>query len=298
MTSQIPAIEALHVTRRYGNTVALDNVSFTVPQHGIVGLLGRNGAGKTTLMSILTGQDRADAGSVQVLGHNPYEHPATLGQITFIRDNQRYPEDYKLRHALEAASIFHEHWDQALADRLVDLFRLPTKTGIRKFSRGQLSSVGITIGLASRAPITFFDEPYLGLDATARQHFYDTLLADYAEHPRTILLSTHLIDEMESLLERVVVLDQGRVVLDTDVAEAKAQYCQLAGMRGAVEGVVGSSAVLRRHEVGGLLSVVVASPLTEHMQQAAKAAGVEASPVSLQQIVAALGAADQDVAAA
>src|SRR6201746_2103618 len=93
-------------------------------------------------------------------------------------------------------------------------FRLPTNRRIKKLSRGQLSAVGVIVGLASRAPLTFFDEPYLGLDAVARQLFYDRLLADYAEHPRTVVLSTHLIDEISNLLENVLVLDHGRLTLD------------------------------------------------------------------------------------
>jgi len=297
MSTDTPAIRVTSVKRQYGSTIALDDVSFEVPHNTIVGLLGRNGAGKTTVMSILTGQDRADRGSVEILGHAPYERPATLAQLSFIRDNQRYPEGFKLRHALRAASIFHAGWDQQLADRLVEVFRLPSNSPIRKFSRGQLSAVGIIIGLASRAPVTVFDEPYLGLDATARQAFYDVLLADYTQHPRTILLSTHLIDEMESLLERVIVLDQGRVVLDATAEEVTGAYCQLSGLAAAVEQVAEGHQVLRRHAVGGLLSVVIAAPLSVELAQQARSAGVEANAATLQQIVAVLGASDQDIAA-
>ncbi len=118
-----------------------------------------------------------------------------------------------MRHVLSLASHLFPNWDDEFAQSLVDDFKLPRKRDVRKLSRGMLSALGVTIGLAARAPLTFFDEPYLGLDAVARQLFYDRLLADYAEHPRTVVLSTHLIDEVADLIEHVLLLDRGKLVL-------------------------------------------------------------------------------------
>src|SRR5687768_17921362 len=197
-------IEVKGLTKRYRETLAVDDVSFTIEKDTIYGLLGRNGAGKTTVMSILTAQNFATNGDVRVFGEHPYENAAVLGRMCFVRESQKYPEDALPKHAFKTASLFFPNWDQALADRLIEDFQLPMKRRIKKLSRGQLSAVGVIIGIASRAEITFFDEPYLGLDAVARQIFYDRLLQDFAEHPRTIVLSSHLIDEVANLLERVV----------------------------------------------------------------------------------------------
>ena len=136
-------------------------------------------------------------------------------------------------------------------------FRLPLKRYIKKLSRGQLSAVGVIVGLASRAPLTFFDEPYLGLDAVARQIFYDRLLEDYAEHPRTIVLSTHLIDEVANLLEHLLVIDQGRILLDRDADEVRGSATTVAGARAAVESFVADRAVIGREGLGGLASVTI-----------------------------------------
>src|SRR6201999_3018648 len=114
-------------------------------------------------------------------------------------------------------------WDAGLADMLMADFDLRPDKVIKKLSRGMRSALGITIGLAARAELTLFDEPYAGLDAVARQLFYDRLLADYAEHPRTIVLSTHLIDEIGDLVERVLLLDHGRLVLDEDADVLRGQ---------------------------------------------------------------------------
>ncbi|MFF8818830.1 MULTISPECIES: ABC transporter ATP-binding protein [Leucobacter] len=279
------AIKAQGLTRVHGATRALDDVTLNVHENTITGLLGRNGAGKTTFMSLATAQDRPTSGTVSVLGSEPFEHAKVLEQLCFIRDNQRYPDDYKLGHALRAARIFYPNWDQGLADELVELFRIPPKTVVKKFSRGQTSALGIVLGLASRAPITFFDEPYLGLDATARSYFYDVLLRDYQEHPRTILLSTHLIDEMDRLLERVVILDRGRVVQDADVDELRGAAHQAAGSAEAVAAYSEGRKVLSRHRLGGLATVVVEG----QPDMAAAAGDVELSAVSLQELVAAYG---------
>ena len=283
------AIDARGLTRVHGETFALDDVTVQIRANMITGLLGRNGAGKTTFMSLATAQDRPTSGAVEVLGRPPFECAEVLEQLCFIRDNQRYPDDYKLKHALRAARIFYANWDQELADELVALFRIPEKTIVKKFSRGQISSLGIVLGLASRAPVTFFDEPYLGLDATARGYFYDVLLRDYQQHPRTIVLSTHLIDEMDRLLERVVILDRGRVVRDADVDELRGAAHQIAGKAGAVSRYSVDRTVLSQSRVGGLATAVIEGPVSAEDRASAEAADLELSPVSLQQLVAAYG---------
>ena len=203
-------IEVQNLTKHYKEKNALDNVSLTLEGGAIYGLLGRNGAGKTTLMSILTAQNFESSGTVRVFGEHPYENTHVLNRICFVRESQKYPDDAYPRHAFKAASLFFRNWSQELADELIEQFQLPMKQTIKKLSRGQLSAVGVIIGLASRAELTFFDEPYLGLDAVARQIFYDRLLEDYAEHPRTIVLSSHLIDEVSNLIEKVIVIATGR----------------------------------------------------------------------------------------
>jgi ABC-2 type transport system ATP-binding protein len=287
-----PAIRLTGVTRRFGGTTALDDVTTDVPAGLVCGLLGRNGAGKTTLMSILAGHDRPSSGGVEVLGSDPFEHAGVMGSISLIRDNQRYPEDFKLKHVLRVAPRFHERWDAQLAAELVDEFRLPSRPTVKKMSRGQQSGLGIVIGLASGAPLTVFDEPYLGLDATARRIFADRLLASRLDgsEPRTIVLSTHLIDEMEQLLDHVVILDAGRLIRAGTTEEVVAGAHSLSGPAEAVERVAGGRAALSTHRVGGLLSLVFAGDPPAGLETAARAAGVQLAPVGLQDLVAAFGA--------
>ncbi len=280
------------LSRTFRGVAALDDVTIDIKEGLITGLLGRNGAGKTTFMSLVTAQDRPTAGTIEVGGHDPFERAGTIEKMCFLRDNQRYPDDYKLVHAVRAAAIFYPHWSQETADRLITQFRIPAKPVVKKFSRGQLSALGIVLGLASRSPITLFDEPYLGLDATARGIFYDELLRDYAEHPRTIILSTHLINEMDQLLERVVILDQGRVVRHADVEELRGDSYQIAGRTSSVDEFLRTRTSLSRRTIGGLGTAIIAVPPHDVDRAAAAALGLEMSAVSLQDLVAAYGLAD------
>lgn len=286
------AIKTRGLTRRYRGVTALDDVTLDIHENVITGLLGRNGSGKTTLMALITAQDLPSSGSVRIDGKEPFENAAIGESMCFIRDNQRYPDDYKLKHAIRAARISFPGWSQPLADRLIEQFRIPAKTTVSKFSRGQLSALGIVIGLAARAPITFFDEPYLGLDATARSIFYDELLREYAEHPRTIVLSTHLIDEMDRLLERVIVLDQGRVVKHEDVDDLQASAFQVSGRAAAVETFTSGRQVLSRRAIGGLATAVIEGELTAEDRAAAASESLDLGAVSLQDLVAAYGFVD------
>lgn len=277
-------VEVTGLTKRFGAFTAVDDVSFSIEEHRIYGLLGRNGAGKTTLMQLLTGQEFATAGDIRVFGESPVENAGVLGQVSFIKESQKYPEDFQIRHVFTSAPWFFANWDADFAGRLIDEFRLPVKRRIKKLSRGQLSAVGVIVGLASRAPLTFFDEPYLGLDAVARQLFYDRLLEDYAEHPRTIVLSTHLIDEVSNLLEQVIVIDQGRIIIDSPSETLRGSVTNVVGPAAAVERFVAGREVLQRDGIGGLASVTVAA-LTAAEASAARGAGLELSPVSLQQLI-------------
>ncbi|MGO2747902.1 ABC transporter ATP-binding protein [Microbacterium sp.] len=278
-------IEVENLTKRYKDTNALDNVSLTIESDAIYGLLGRNGAGKTTLMSILTAQNFATSGDVRVFGEHPYENARVLSRICFVREGQKYPDDATARHAFKAASMFFENWSEDVADELIADFQLPMTQRIKKLSRGQLSAVGVIIGLASRAEITFFDEPYLGLDAVARQIFYDRLIEDYSEHPRTIILSSHLIDEVANLIERVIVIDDGKILLNDETDAVRDRAVTIVGDAAKVDAWAAGREVLHREALGRVASVTVLGTLSADERAEISASGLDLAPVSLQQLI-------------
>ncbi|WP_309071089.1 ABC transporter ATP-binding protein [Arthrobacter sp.] len=278
-------IEVNDLTKKYRKSEALRGVNLALQPDRIYGLLGRNGAGKTTLMSILTAQGFASSGEVRVFGEHPYENERVLNRICFIRESQKYPDSFTAEHAFRSAALFFANWSQELADRLAADFQLPLRRTIKKLSRGQLSAVGVIIGLASRAEITFFDEPYLGLDAVARQLFYDRLVEDYSRHPRTVVLSSHLIDEVANLLEHVIVIDQGRIIMDDDADTIRGSAFTVVGSADKVWSFLGDREIVHTDNFASLASVTALGPLTENETRAAAELGLELAPVSLQQLI-------------
>ena len=293
-----PTISTTALGRRYRDQVALDDVSLTAEPGTVTGLLGRNGAGKTTLLRIVAGLEFPTSGSIRVFGEAPAENDAVLRRMVFVREEQSYP-DIRVCHVIRAASWFYPNWSQDLARQLVADFDLPPQRRIRKLSRGMRSAVGIVIGLAARAELTLFDEPYAGLDAVARQLFYDRLLADFAAHPRTVVLSTHLIDEAADLLEHVVMLDRGRVVLDAPADDVRGTAMTVSGPVAAVEEFVAGRPVWHRQRLGARAAVTVAGPLGAAAQARARARHLSLEPLSLQQLLvhAAGSPADEKVSA-
>ena len=277
-------VEVNGLTKAYGKVTAVDAISFRVEAGKIYGLLGRNGAGKTTIMQMLTAQLFPTSGEVKVFGETPYENSHVLSQVCFIKESQKYPNNFRVVDVLELSALFFPNWDREYALSLIEDFRLPLKRKMKALSRGMLSSVGIIVGLASRAPLTIFDEPYLGLDAVARGLFYDRLIEDYAEHPRTVILSTHLIDEVSRLLEHVIVIDNGKLLLDEEADALRGRAFTVVGPASKVVTFTEGKAVMARESLGALVSATVQGPLDADERKHAEVLGLEIAPVSLQQL--------------
>jgi ABC-2 type transport system ATP-binding protein len=277
-------IEVAELGRKFGKVSAVTDVTFSIEENSICGLLGRNGAGKTTLMRLITGQEFASTGDIRVFGESPVENAHVLARTCFVRESQVYPDSFRGKHVLRAAAHLFPNWDADLAAKLVDDFRVPLDRRAKKMSRGQRSAVGVIVGLASRAELTLLDEPYAGLDAVAREMFYDYLLADYSENPRTIVLSTHLIDEASRLLDHVLVVDQGRLLINAEADALRGTAVTLVGAHAAVERFASGRAVLGWDSIGGISSVTI-SGLSDAEKADAVGAGLELAPVSLQQLI-------------
>ncbi|MEU8547096.1 ABC transporter ATP-binding protein [Streptomyces roseoverticillatus] len=278
-----PVISVAGVERRYRDHQALTDVTFEIDTPCITGLLGRNGAGKTTLLRILAGQQFATSGRVHVFGAGPLENDAVLRRMILVREDQVYP-DLRVRHALTAASLLYPNWDAGLAGTLLDAYELPPNRPIKKLSRGMRTALGIIIGLAARAELTLFDEPYAGLDAVARTLFCDQLLADYIAHPRCIVLSTHLIDEAAELLDRVLVLDRGRLVLDALTDDLRGTATTVTGQARGVERFVAGRTTLSRRTMGTQAKAVMLGRLDERDREFAHHLNLRLEGLTLQQL--------------
>lgn len=248
-------IEIKDVTKSYRSKTALANLTVTFEEDKIYGLLGRNGAGKTTLMQLLAGYTLPSSGEVLLNGETPFNNRDILKDICLINESENFKKRLRIKDVLKVASLFYPNWSQETAEYLLKQFNLNPSLKTKGLSKGMESSVGIVIGLASRAEITIFDEPYIGLDASARYKFYDILLEEYEASPRTIILSTHLIDEVSNLFEEVIILQSGKLLLQKDKDELVQLSLQVSGKSEVVDQFTTGKNVIHEAEIVGMKTV-------------------------------------------
>ena len=276
------------LTLRYDDVTALDELTFSLEGGKIYGLLGRNGSGKTSLLSVLAAFRRATAGHVRIAGQPVFENPEITRQICLIREGgdmveQDWP-DNRIKDMLAFAAYLRPNWDAAYADALLERFGLEPDTRIPALSRGKRAALAVLLGLATRAPVTMFDESHLGMDAPSRYAFYDELLTDFMDHPRTVILSTHLIEEVSSLFEQVVIIDHGRLVLHEEADRLRARGAAVTGPADVVDRFADGLTVLGKKTLGPTKSVMVYGPLDDAYRERARSAGLDIGPIALQDL--------------
>ncbi|GGQ37980.1 ABC transporter ATP-binding protein [Couchioplanes azureus] len=272
------------LTVTYGATTAVDRLTLDLAPGRIHGLLGRNGSGKTSLLSVLAGFRRADGGTVRVDGADPFENAGLMRDTVFVRDTLDVPAGDRIGTVLDFHARLRPRWDAGYADRLLDAFGLDRRTRVAALSRGQRSGLGVVLGLACRAPLTLLDEVYLGMDAGARATFYRELLDDYLAHPRTIILSTHLIQEVADLFEEVVIVDRGRLVVQEDTDTFRSRGVAVTGPAAAVQAFSSGRTVLSEQSLGGVRQVTLYGALSDGDQRHAATAGLSLAPVGVQDL--------------
>lgn len=277
------------ITKKYGRKEILHDINLEIEPNKIYGLIGRNGAGKTTLLSVLTAQSPTTSGTVTYNGMPVWENQAALDHICFSRELNPLvgwgANTLKVKDYLKTAAAYYPNWDKPLADRLMKDFELEPKKKICKLSKGMMSMVTIIIALASKADITFLDEPVSGLDVVSRNAFYRELLADYAETGRTFLISTHIIEEAADLFEEAIILDKGRILLKENTEALLERAVHVSGKAEDVDAAVAGLAVYHTEKLGRSKGVTV---LLKPGQTLAKGYDVSIQPVSLQNLFIAL----------
>jgi ABC-2 type transport system ATP-binding protein len=282
---EVPEIAVDGLVLRYGSVTALDGLTFTLPGGRIYGLLGRNGAGKTSLLSVLAGFRRASGGDVRIGGEPVFENRRATRQVCLIHGTGFLGgSGDRVSEALDTARALRPAWDEEYAAALLDRFGVDRRAKISTLSRGKQSALGIAVGLASRTPITMFDESYLGMDAPSRQAFIDELLAELTARPRTVILSTHLVEEMGRLFEEVLIIDGGRLVVRDDADALRSRGAAVTGPAEAVDRFVDGLTVLGERHLGRTKSATVYGALDGASRQRADAAGLELGPVGLQDL--------------
>ncbi|MBB6174590.1 ABC-2 type transport system ATP-binding protein [Nocardiopsis mwathae] len=279
-----PAVETEDLSLRYGGTAALDRVSLRLEESGVYGLLGRNGAGKSSLLALLAGYLRPSGGTVRVGGEPVFDNRAATSRICLIRGSGETGGVTRVGDALGLAEAARPHWDGDYAAVLLDRFALAPRRRIDALSQGQLGALGVALGLASRAPLTAFDETHLRMDAPSRHLFYRELLDDILRYPRTVILSTHLIEEAARVFEGLLILDQGRLVLHEDADRIRERAFTVTGPEDRVARFADGGTLLHEKRLGGTAAATHFGEPDPTRADRARGDGLELSPVPLQDL--------------
>lgn len=279
-----PYIKANQLSLTIGSKPILKELSFELSGNKIIGLLGRNSAGKTSLLSLLASYRQSSTGTLELNNKDIFDNAIAMEQISFIKEESFEYEYDKAEKWLKDRKDFRPNFDDNYANHLIKRFKIPMNQKVYNLSRGMKSALTVTLGLASRCPITIFDEAYLGMDAPAREIFYEEVLKDYMEHPRMIILSTHLISEMDALFEEVLIIKEGALLLHKKTEELLTEGLSITGPSEQVDAWTNGQMILREQTLGHTKSTMVYGPITAEKRKAASEAGLELGPVSLQDL--------------
>lgn len=272
------------VSLRYNDFPALKDITFSLASGQTYGLVGRNGAGKTSLLSLLASYRLATSGKILVGDEEPFENSRTMPYITFIHETDYSDESDSAMEYFKLAQRYRPNFDLDYAVELAARFKLPMDKPIAKLSSGKQSVFNVILGFASRSPVTIFDEPYQGMDAPTRELFYKEVLEEQQRHPRTMILSTHLVSEMEYLFDHVLILDEGTLLVNEPYDELISRGLSITGEAELVDEFAEGLRILNTKQLGNTKLVTVYGELSHEQLKKAQELGLETGNVPLQDL--------------
>ena len=267
-------IELKQVTKQYGQATVLKNITLTVDEPGIYCLLGRNGAGKTTLLKSIAGYQNITSGTIQVGGKTIT--PSTLDTGVSYIENFAKHFNLPVRKLLRIASEVNPNYDYDFASEMMERFELDGKKKFNHLSLGMKTMVSTIICLASNKEVILLDEPVLGFDAIMRVEFYDMLTESFQKHPRIIIVSTHIIEEIAKTIQKLIIIDKGSVRFFDTLQSVETKAFSVSGLQKDVEAATRGLHVIGQDTVGGLVTSYIFDNPPE------QAASLEIHPLSLQ----------------
>lgn len=276
-------ISAQSLTKKFRNCTALEDVSFNIDTPCIVGLIGNNGAGKTTLLKLLSGNYTPTVGTASVLDNDATDIMSRENCI-FIDDTVSYPFHFKLKDILNEMPDNFKNWDAKKADMLMQHYDLPFDRSYSKLSKGMKSTFNTIVALSANAPITLLDEPTSGMDVGARNDFYKIVLNEFIANPRLIIISSHLIGEMENILSEVIVLKASKLIFSGDVTELTRKGYRLQGNKADISPLLADAQIFEESSVFGKTQHALMCEYTESDLEYMTQHGIEHQQLSLNDI--------------
>lgn len=281
-------LEMKNVTKTFGNFKALDDLTLTVPSGRVYGLVGPNGAGKSTAIRHLTGVYRPDSGSVTMDEQPIYENPAVKATIGYIPDEIFYYPSATLEDMRRFYRGIYPTFDDALFDKLYDVFQLPKRTPIRRFSKGMQKQAAFHLTVCTRPKTLILDEPVDGLDPVMRRQVMGLILSDVAGHGTTVLISSHNLRELEDVCDHVGILNHGKVLLERSLSDLQDNTVKLqVAYQGVTEPPLPAELnILHRSHVGRVYTYIVRGSSQEIMRrmQITEPVLLESIPLTLEEI--------------
>lgn len=250
-------IQCEQLAKNFGRHKALQNITCAIQSKKIVGIIGRNGAGKSTLLNLLAGYLQPTSGACHLFGENPFNNIQTAANTILVDDRLSFSNYMTLQEILTMGADFYPNWQGELAFRLLDFARLAKKAKHQELSKGQLATFNLIYGLASRCALTILDEPMNGMDEAIRSDFYRAILKEYIAFPRTILIASHHLQEMEFILEEILLIDEGAVITHAPVDELRQQLISLSGPSDALAPLLADTMIYVKKEIGNITTAVV-----------------------------------------
>lgn len=252
-------LELQNITKTFGNFKALDDLTMTVPKGAVYGLVGPNGAGKSTAIRHMTGVYRPDSGAVTVLGQPVYENPAVKETIGYIPDDIFYFPSATLEDMRSFYKGIYPKFDDKLFDRLYEVFQLPKKGPIRRFSKGMQKQAAFHLAICTRPDLLILDEPVDGLDPVMRRQVWSLILSDVAQRDTTVVISSHNLRELEDICDHVGIMEHGKMLLERSLADMQGSTHKLQIVGEPPQGLQ----ILHENQAGRLKTLIVRGDANE-----------------------------------
>lgn len=276
-------IEVINISKRFKDTVALDHVNLFFEEEKIYGLLGRNGAGKSTLLNVISNRIFPDEGKVLLNGMPVRENDQALEQIYLMSEKTLYPESMKIKEIFKWSKEFYKNFDVEFAMNMAEQFKLDVKKKVKGLSTGYTSIFKNVIALSVNVPYVFLDEPVLGLDANHRELFYKILIEKYSENPFTAVISTHLIEEVSSVIEDIVIIKNGQVIRSETREELLSRGYTVSGNGALVDTYLRGKEVIGSEALGGLKTAyVIGRPDRANLPEGLEITGLDLQKLFIQ----------------
>lgn len=273
-------IEANQLSLNYGKIPALQDITIALNGNRLIGLIGKNGSGKTTLMKLCAGLLEPTLGSIRVFGEAPADNLKILSDVIYSYPDMPHRGDNTLKQIIMNYGMFYPGFDSEFAYKLMEYFSLDRMKKYKSLSQGMESTFNLICALSARAGVTLLDEPILGMDVNVRKQVYEILLRDYMEYPRTIIISSHILSEIEEILSELLLMDSGKVILYKEMDEVRGMAYRIDGTKEQVTAfITGRSILYQEHKTLGSYAVIE-EPCDDTVIRESSQAGISLSKVS------------------